>query len=548
MVQRITTFVANKWQYGTDSTQHSDGLAFISGIFSHMCGLAGGSPRVVLGSPAFCPDLSCKGLTCHVIRDILIASLPRDSSFHRGVLLFIFLFLFNVGSTAQTADSLYIEHIEISGAKKTRRVVVLRELMFRQGDRVRMEDIPVLAAESRRLLQNSGLFIQVEVDPCRVRNDTMQVCVQVIESWYFFPVLLFDLADRNFNVWWRDFDASVDRLNVGFYLNHLNFLGYRDQLKVKFQYGYTRKHEFYYEMGQLPGHPNWGAGVSVNYLRNREIQYGTWNDKQLFFRDDDRFLLRRTQVMAHLMYRPAKVWQHRIVLGFRHINTPEMVIDELNRELFTGGRRNARFMHLSYHVSLDKMVDAPYPFAGYAFNAEVRKEGLGIFKERDRGWIQLNMNYYLPTGLTHGFEYILRGRVHYQRNNQGFFEYTALGYGQDMLRGYEHYVIDGLDFGIFKAGWRMTLLDRKLHLPMPRWPMLDKVRVLPLQVYGNVYTDHGYAYNPFFTEGNRLHNQLLSSFGVGLDFRFYFDKVFSVMWSFNQLGENGLFLHTKFRI
>jgi hypothetical protein len=548
MVKRITTFVANRNEHGADSKQHPDGLAFISGINGGMRGVAGGSPRVVLGSAAFRTYLPRAGHAGYVIR-IPLRHLPLSSSVGLWGLLLGILFLSACsGVHAASTDSLYLERIEISGAQRTRRAVVLRELMFREGETVRLSDIPMLAAESRRLLLNTGMFIQVEVDPCRVQGDTMHICVQVVEAWYFFPVILFDLADRNFNVWWQDFDASLDRLNVGFYLNHLNFLGYRDQLKVKFQYGYTRKHEFAYEMGQLPGLPNWGAGVRVNYLRNRELQYSTQSDRQQFFRDDERFLLRRTGVMGYLSYRPAKVWQHRVTMGFRHIRTPRSVIEELNANLFRPGRRSARFLHLSYETYLDRLVDAPYPFRGYAFTAEVRKEGLGVFRERDRGWVQLNSHLYLPTGDTHGFEYILRGRAHFIRTNEGFFEYTALGYGPDALRGYERYVIDGMDFAMVKIGWRATLFDRRFPLPFPRWAMLDKVRVLPLQVYGNVYSDHGYVHRPFFQEGNRLHDRLLSSVGVGLDFRIYFDKVFSVMWSFNQLGENGLFLHTKLRI
>lgn len=445
-------------------------------------------------------------------------------------------------------DSLTISEIRIKGNQRTRRAVVEREVLFRAGQRYAASDLEPLRAESQRLLNNSSLFLFSSVDLCAAGWDSISVCVEVREAWYVFPVIIFELADRNFNVWWQDQGASLDRINYGIYFNHFNLTGWNDLLKLKYQHGYTRKHELSYEMGQIPGLRNWGFGLQLGYFRNHETQYASQADRQAFYRDDEAWMLRRTLVSGWLNWRPGLVWQHRFGLMFRRIASDPRVRESLNPDFFAHQGDDLRFFTLYWSTRLDRLDDRPYPFRGYGLQAEMVKEDLAITGIRRRWWAEAGLQKYIPTGPGHGFETVLRGRVHLQRRPMGFFEYRALGYGEDFLRGYERYVVDGLDFVLLRQSWRITLLNRDQPIWLPGWNSLDKLRLLPIRIYASAYTDHGYVHDPFFAQGHRLRNRWLSSAGVGLDLRLYFDKVFSVMWSFNQLGENGLFLQTKIGI
>jgi hypothetical protein len=441
-------------------------------------------------------------------------------------------------------DSLTVTEVRITGNRRTRRPIVEREILFVPGRRYAVSDLEPLRAESQRLLQNSTLYLYSSVDLCAAGWDSVSVCVEVREAWYVFPVIIFELADRNFNVWWQDYDASLDRINYGVYFNHFNLTGWNDILRLKYQHGYTRKHELSYEIGQLPGRPNWGAGFQVAYFRNHEVQYGSEEDRQAFFRDDEVWMLRRTLASVWLNWRPMPIWQHHFGLSFRKIAVDGQV-EQLNPSYFRAPGEDLRFFTMYWHTRMDRLDVRPYPFRGYSIQAEMVKEGLALSGERERWWVGGQWQYCLPTGPLHGFETIIRGRLHLLRRNMGFFDYRAMGYGDDVLRGYERYVIDGLDFALLRQTWRYTLLNRDLPIWLPRWDWMDKLRLLPIQIYANVYTDHGFVYDPFFREGHRLRNRWLGTAGVGLDLRLYFDKIFSVMWSFNQLGENGLFLQTK---
>ena len=70
--------------------------------------------------------------------------------------------------------------------------------------------------------------------------------LEVKESWYIYPAPIFELADRSFNVWWKEMNCDFDRVNYGIRIDHLNLTGRKDKFKIKFQQGYTRKYELEY--------------------------------------------------------------------------------------------------------------------------------------------------------------------------------------------------------------------------------------------------------------------------------------------------------------
>ena len=69
--------------------------------------------------------------------------------------------------------------------------------------------------------------------------------------------------------------------------------------------------------------------------------------------------------------------------------------------------------------------------------------------------------------------------------------------------------------------------------------------VIPLQIYPKIYFDLGYANNPWaeHLKEDQLSNQLLRGWGGGLDFFSAYNMTASFEYSFNQLGEGGLFFY-----
>ena len=65
--------------------------------------------------------------------------------------------------------------------------------------------------------------------------------------------------------------------------------------------------------------------------------------------------------------------------------------------------------------------------------------------------------------------------------------------------------------------------------------------VIPFRFFAKAYTDIGYVYNRA-SSANSLNNRFLYSGGAGLDILSIYDATISLEYSFNQLGQKGLFL------
>ena len=124
--------------------------------------------------------------------------------------------------------------------------------------------------------------------------------------------------------------------------------------------------------------------------------------------------------------------------------------------------------------------------------------------------------------------------------DQPFINQRMLGYGDLYVRGLEKYVIDGVAAGLS----RQTLRYELFNFSVPTFIKSRTHDEVPFRIYPKVFFDYGYVYNKHFTN-NSLVNRPLYSAGFGIDLVSFYDFILRVDYSFNQLGQNGLFLHLK---
>jgi hypothetical protein len=114
------------------------------------------------------------------------------------------------------------------------------------------------------------------------------------------------------------------------------------------------------------------------------------------------------------------------------------------------------------------------------------------------------------------------------------------GYGDLFLRGLERYVIDGVAALMARNTLRYELFRFNISTHL-KSRTHDRI---PFKIYARTFTDMGYTYNKNFTN-NSLTNRMLYTGGAGVDIVTFYDFILRFDYSFNQLGENGLFLHIK---
>lgn len=138
-------------------------------------------------------------------------------------------------------------------------------------------------------------------------------------------------------------------------------------------------------------------------------------------------------------------------------------------------------------------------------------------------------------------EMIFKTRIALIREEQPYNNYWSLGYLDDVLSGYEFYVIDGLDYFYTKTALRFQLFSNRVD--WGKYMPISTFREMPVRVYLVLNNDFGYVNSTQFNEFNPLVNQFLWGGGLGLNFVLFYDKVIRIEYSLNHLWEKGLYLH-----
>jgi hypothetical protein len=123
--------------------------------------------------------------------------------------------------------------------------------------------------------------------------------------------------------------------------------------------------------------------------------------------------------------------------------------------------------------------------------------------------------------------------------DQPFFNQSLLGYNESFMRGLEYYVVDGV-----AGGYIRNTIGKEIAAVRFNTGLRSKTyNSIPFRFYLKAYGDAGYIYNKNNVINNSLNNRFIYSGGIGLDIISIYDIVLRVEYSFNQKGENGLFVN-----
>ncbi len=430
-----------------------------------------------------------------------------------------------------------VRTIFIEGNRKTRDNIILREITFKTGDEFLLQDLVKRFEKARRQLMNTALFHEVTVALKSFDGYNVDVLVKVKERWYIFPVPYFKPVDRNLNQWLVEQKASLSRVNYGGKLLYNNVTGRNDKLKFWLVNGYTRQISLGYDRPYIDKGMKWGMNLSFALGKNRELNYNTIDDKQVFYKDRDKYVRNFFRSSAELTYRRAIKTKHTFGIAYSTEQVSDTIL-RLNPTYFKSGRRNISFPEIYYTMSYYDLDYIPYPTKGYAGEVSVGKVGINNIVNVWQLSAKGSGNWH--TGKKTFFSLNAYGTVKLPLR-QPYFNQRFLGYSDAFMQGYEYYVVDGVAGGYVKAAFTGRLFNFNIKAPSTK--KRESFRI-PINIYGKVYGNAGYVHNPQ-PGSNYLSNQMLFSSGVGLDIITIYDFTIKLEWSFNQLGQNGLFLHRK---
>lgn len=454
--------------------------------------------------------------------------------------------IFSTEGGAAVQDTLItyrIHDIGISGNSRTKDAVVLREMPFQVNESYPLTEIVSRFYEARQQLMNTGLFRNVIVSLKNLYDHEVGVQVDVEEKWYFYPLPFVKVVDGKFGQWWSEKERDINQLNYGIRISQYNATGRNDNLYVYLMSGYTRQVALEYKNLALDHALKWTTGFSIANGKNREINYITENNKQVAVRDPGGYIRSFTDASVDLSYRRAIKTKHTLSVGY-HYDKVADTISKLN-SYFSEAASTLSFPTFTYSLFYNNADFLPYPTQGFFGEAAISK--LGFTSDINMWQLSLKGNLSFPLG-KHDFLNLKTVGMLKLPFRQPYVRQQFLGYNDLFLQGYEEFVVDGVAGGYTKISYQHPIINTSIRPPQNA--LTTKFRLLhpvPVKVYAKAFANAGYIHNPNFTPDNELNNRMLYSAGVGLDIVAFADLILKVEWSYNQLGQNGLYLHQRER-
>jgi outer membrane protein assembly factor BamA len=439
--------------------------------------------------------------------------------------------------TDSSAKKFSIGTITIIGNKITKERIILRELTFHPNDSLDTIQMQSIFKRSEENLYNTSLFNSVHITWLE-ENDKMNVFILVTERWYIFPLPIFEIAERNFNVWWQTKDFS--RIVYGGILNWNNFRGRNEQLGITLRLGYTQRISLYYSIPFINKQQKAGLTFGFAYSRNHQSSVKTVENNIIYYKNEVLFSKKEVGGSVAYTYRNNLYKTHIVETGYKYSEVLDTVV-ALNNDYFTPGSSKMKYGVLRYFFKSDHRDIAVYPLKGYYYDLEVTKNGFGFLKDDiDITYVSVHLKNFWPLTKRFNFGTGVSGKIT-GGSKVPYYMSKALGYGREFLRGYEYYVIDGQDYFLLKSNLKFILIPQKeIHAGFIPF---NKFSTIPYAFYFNLYGDLGYVKDELYSENNPLNNTWQYGYGAGIDFVTYYDLVFRFEYSINKLGETGFFLH-----
>jgi len=417
-----------------------------------------------------------------------------------------------------SAQFIRIDSILFKGNEKTKNQILSRELDFKPGDSIAINTLDTRLEYNRRKLMNTNLFIWVKADLNQLPNGQLKISFEFLEQWYILGYPIFQLADRNLNDWWSR-GHDLNRSILGLHFIHNNFQGRNEKLLIKAETGFTQRLDFTYSNPYLDKKKTLGLAINASYSTSKTIPYKTRNDTLQYFTDEK--TLRERWAGGITLRKRFKFYDiQTLELKYSHTIVADTII-KLNPNYFTYNTKEQNFTQLLYTYSYDFRDLIAYPLRGRKFDITVNKVGILPADQVDFWEITGAIAYFFDLGSKFFLTTQLKGKIS-KNTDIPYANIRGLGYGNEIVRGYELNVLDGKSYFLNRNTVKFQLLNKVFKLPfLP----IKQFNQIPIAIYPTAFYDFAYVSNNFSEKENKLVNQWISGGGLGFDVVTYYNLV-----------------------
>jgi hypothetical protein len=317
---------------------------------------------------------------------------------------------------------------------------------------------------------------------------------------------------------------------------HYNFSGRRDQLSITGLTGYARNISFSYSSPYSNSKLTEGFGVSASFTQNREVGFKTrFDNKPLVFKKEG-FVRDNYQLDGAYSWRRGYFKRTSISLGLNYLVINDSIIDPIyNPNYFNTGKASQFFTDINFGVSYANTDRNAYPLKGLKYSYGFSKRGFGFSGGINSTAFFGSFAKYIPHK-NNFYSSIRSSGIIKLPFEQAYINQRAIGYGSLRLRGLELFVVDGV--AAFTTNYTFSKKIISFRVPVPF--KIKALPYIPFTFFAKTYTDIGYSYIPQPYVGN-LNNKFLYTGGFGIDILSVYDIALKIEYSFNQIGQSGLF-------
>jgi outer membrane protein assembly factor BamA len=448
---------------------------------------------------------------------------------------------FKTVNPADSVSKLQLRKVFITGNKKTKYYIILREMQMKEGDSITIFHLNNRLEKARQQVFNTRMFIEVKIEPEIVSPFQFDLNVTVKERWYIFPLPEIQFVGSSLNEWLAKYKGDLSRLNYGAKFTHNNLSGRRDKLRVHILNGYTQTIYFNYDAPYINPALTKGFSVGGGFSQNREITYKTAYDNNHMYFKKNNFISKSWNIHAGYSVRKAIKKSEWFGMGYTHTNVDDSIISaEYNSAYNNKSKSKIGFFDFAYYLQYVDVNNVFYPLTGRSASFSLQKKGLGFTGGINVFTIDGEYNKFWSLGKKWYSSMQLQGNIKLPFN-QPYVNQQALGYGNNYVRGLEYKIVDGVAYVISKINLKKELFVFSINTIFKKSKIFNKI---PFKIYAKTFADMGYSYiRPEFA--TQLNNTFLGSAGVGLDIITFYDLQLRIEYSINQLGQNRLFLHNE---
>ena len=487
----------------------------------------------------------------------------------KPVFLIIILFCISITSFSQNKDGavnlpealsydqIIIKSCEITGNKLTKDWIIIRELDFKIGDSLATSEIgktvdfsmkrfaPGDSSElslrmkySRENIINTELFLTVNLSIKQIQENEYKLLIDVTERhyWWIFPVV--KLNYPNFNEWLRDPDFSD--LSMGLFFSHNNLFGSSHQTSLVGYVGKSYAVAWGYKIPWIGKGRKTGITFGAGYQNLYTVEYASAeNERQMIYKSNS---LQSANFLVNFKIRPGLYNYGNIKVTGEWVSISDSLYS-LNSNYLENNKQAITYITFYADYAYDSRNSKTYPLMGSYLQVFVNKIGLGLIsKDVDFFLYGVKMHFYQK--LTERWYVAEMFKLENNSGEEMPYHYQVnLMYKKDFIRGYDLYTIKGDQMYYFRSNVKYALVQPKTK-KVKEGQEKNKFKNLQYAFYVNAFADAGYVVNNF-TENNPLNNDMLFSWGLGVDFVTYYDMVlrFEYAFTYNSYeSKNGFFI------